>query len=218
MTTTTTTTTTIQDLKKFLENMAVDEFTQEKWRNIITAQYSLEIRYYHTLDHITDLLNLAKEYSQVINDMMLIQSAIWFHDIVYCPEKSDNEEKSVEVFLLFAEDIGLDKEFTQKVKTFIMATKGHDAMVDGLSEQDKNDLYLFLDFDLHILAAPRLKYIAYANNIEKEYAHMGSEYFKNRNLFLQFMIGKERIFHSVQFRKFEDVARENMSWESGILK
>src|SRR4051812_494474 len=57
-------------------------------------------RHYHNLQHIIDMLDqmpwiLVRKDKD--SDMLLLQLATWYHDVVYDPRSSENESRSAEV-------------------------------------------------------------------------------------------------------------------------
>ena len=66
----------------------------EEWWDIIRDKYSERVRHYHTLTHIYHALTVLNTTSilNAVTDPHLIQFAIWFHDLVYEPTSSLNEQ------------------------------------------------------------------------------------------------------------------------------
>ncbi len=56
--------------------------------------YSAQGRHYHTLDHIAALFALLDRHGAGVADRNAIELAIFFHDAVYAPTRSDNEAQS----------------------------------------------------------------------------------------------------------------------------
>jgi len=112
----------------------------------IEKLYGEKHRYYHTLEHITFLINkINKIYEWDENEKerdILILAAL-FHDIIYDTQKSDNEEQSVSFF-----KSKIHNKMTpelQKVCDIILATKNHKITGDKLTD-------IFCDLDMWILS------------------------------------------------------------------
>ena len=81
-------------LEKYIKPSKIDELFNH-WEN--------PIRKYHNLNHLNDILkylNKFKEKEQYIFEFYRESwiLAAFFHDVIYIPGKSDNEEKSIEFF------------------------------------------------------------------------------------------------------------------------
>ncbi|MCB1179664.1 MAG: hypothetical protein KDK36_18950, partial [Leptospiraceae bacterium] len=63
----------------------------------IRSHYSQPFRFYHTIDHIKEMLSGLQKIKDKINDFNLIYLAIWFHDVHYDPKASNNEEESADL-------------------------------------------------------------------------------------------------------------------------
>lgn len=82
------------------------------------------------------------------------------------------------------------------------------------------DIALFLDFDLSILAAPRSKYEDYMQSIRLEYDHYAdSDYCAGRTAVLHGFLKREKLFFSTVAEKegWDHRARENLEYEISVL-
>jgi predicted metal-dependent HD superfamily phosphohydrolase len=178
--------------------------------------YAEQQRHYHNLKHINNLLQLFSQYEDKIADKEAIFWTIWFHDCVYFPQKSDNEEQSAIVAKIelqkIANEISIDTKFIDKVIAFILATKTH------TNPTKDSDLQWFLDFDLSVLGADAVIYDEYAQNIRKEYAHIPTwKYSIGRRKILAYFLEKDKIFQFLP-ESYEKQARENLQREQKKLK
>jgi predicted metal-dependent HD superfamily phosphohydrolase len=148
-------------------------------------------------------------------DHHAVYLSIYFHDIIYNPKSSTNEEDSANIFdQLFSSY--LDRSLIDKVKLYILETKKHDVI-------DSNDKYLqfFIDFDMSVLGRSRAKYVEYATQIRQEYQHVEYEaYCKGRSKILRdFLQQTSSIYATTELRDlYEEVARANVSWECEVLE
>jgi predicted metal-dependent HD superfamily phosphohydrolase len=189
------------------------EQINKAWLEIETA-YSKKNRYYHNLEHISNMINSSIIFKSKIDDLTTMQLAIFYHDIVYSIKNKDNEEKSS----LFAEkslkQLKFSKELIEKCKHYIIATKKHTNTLNN------NDLNYFLDFDLEILSAPWNKYLEYSKEIRKEYYIYPDILYKpGRKKVLQHFLRQDNIYKTKEFRnKFENLARQNLIQELELLQ
>ena len=196
-----------------------DGFSSSVW-NTIETLYNEDHRYYHTLIHIQRMLDLSTQYEESIQDKLVVNLAIVFHDIIYNPKSGTNEEDSITLF----EDLlssRLPATTVAAVRTFILATKSHslpyssDHIIDG----EMNDLKLFLDLDMEVLSREPEQYAEYAANIRKEYIHVDPDvYCEKRAIFLSQIISSgKRIYCSDHFASREEIAIRNLEWECRLL-
>jgi predicted metal-dependent HD superfamily phosphohydrolase len=95
---------------------------EEKIWSVIAARYSESARHYHTMNHIADLFEKKSSMNLKINDSIVFNLAIIFHDIVYDPASSTNEEDSVKLFQELCTE-HIPKEIADKTSEYIIATK-----------------------------------------------------------------------------------------------
>lgn len=136
----------------------------EKWWNLILHNYSEPQRYYHTLEHISELLKPIKDFQLNLAEYQILVLSIFFHDLVYNPQSNQNEEDSLKLFLDFSQEVNLHEEISQRVQEFIIATKTH------INSNNDPLLDLFLDLDLSILGADPLRFERYEKEIKKEFS------------------------------------------------
>src|SRR4051812_20768490 len=61
---------------------------------IIRTAYSVPGRHYHTLTHIVACLDELDVVRPLCRDADAVETALWYHDLVYDPSRADNEERS----------------------------------------------------------------------------------------------------------------------------
>lgn len=176
--------------------------------NQIIKFYQESHRQYHTLSHINSLLHQSKCHELLIRNKFIVNLAIIFHDIIYDPRKSDNEEASNIQFNSMMSSL-LPEDIVTSVNKYILATKYHQ-----VQESNDSDLQLFIDMDMSILGSPWEEYIAYARNIRQEYSHvMLEEYCIKRSSFLK-QISEKRLFVTNDYYNlYEQQAQYNMKQE-----
>ncbi len=179
----------------------------------IVKRYGSRERHYHTLDHVAEVLGHMARHGGSGRDHDAALFAAWFHDVVYDPRATDNEERSAEMARRALYKLDASDELGEEVVRLILATKGH--APDGLSHEG----LIFLDADLAILGAAPERYAEYAAAIRAEYDWVPEETYRaGRRDFLREMLTRERIFHTEAFRALhESAARANIAGEISRL-
>ncbi len=179
----------------------------ELWTEI-EGCYSVETRYYHNLDHIAYMVSKAMEYKKQLADQDTLMFSIFYHDIVYDPQRGDNEERSAEIARQRLTSLEVPQEKIARCTQQILATYDH------LNYNDNDTEYL-LDFDLAYLGESRQNYRDYCSKIRKEYyVYRDAIYQTKRAKALQNFLDRDYIFHTDEFRhQYEKQARENLSLE-----
>lgn len=192
--------------------------TTSIWWDIVVQRYSEPQRAYHTMEHISELvehLRLANEHG-CIKDPVAIGFALFFHDIVYDPKAKDNEEQSVAAFSQFCDAAHtFQKSQIDKICDVIIATKDH---VRTPVTADSDVLH-FLDMDLGILAAPHSRFVEYGRQIRAEYSHLDDcTFVAGRTAVLKHFLGVTPLFKTTFFQhRWETLARKNLEWEINEL-
>jgi cytidyltransferase-like protein len=139
------------------------------------AKWSESHRYFHNLDHLYSIVMAVHDkYKNDEHTYVVYMLAAMFHDIVYEPNRTDNEVKSVEVFNHYVNPLDLSKKTIDEVCSLILATA------------DMNDDNDFNQMDRKILTETSIsKLIDYEHKIAKEYQYLDyPTYKKNRIEFL----------------------------------
>lgn len=180
--------------------------------NIIEKSYT-ENRYYHTLSHVKEVLDSLELFNNNITseEKLLLRYAIWFHDIIYDPTNINNEKKSAELFIQFANSFGLSLNFGKDVYQLILSTEHKFKYLTRLEK-------IICDCDLKGFIENN--YIERSNWVRKEFYHVNDEQWKDgRVRFLKYMLNKKHIYHTQKFRNlFEEKARINLKSELKYFK
>ncbi len=147
----------------------------EMW-DMVKIRYTESHRYYHTLQHIADLLSMSSEAIN-IKKPDIVDWAIIYHDIIYDAKSKTNEEDSAEAFKeVMTQERAVNgegntakyhipEEILELVYQYIIETKAH-----KVADSDDYDLKLFIDWDMSILGAPTIEdYKNYILAVRKEY-------------------------------------------------
>ena len=144
-------------------------------------------RFYHTLDHIKDVLETVESLGSHARNLNAVKLAAWLHDVIYDSRASDNEERSGDYAERLCEELSVLEGCL--VAALIRKTRTHDAGQDA-------DAQVLLDADLAILGASEAVYRDYCDKIRKEYAWVPeSDYRQGRRQVLQNYLNRPRIFH-----------------------
>lgn len=174
-----------------------------EWHQRLIIAYAEPQRAYHTLQHLEEcllVLDDAKE-TGLIAKPDLIEMALWFHDAVYDPQGSENEELSARMAL---EALG-DHPAAQEVARLILLTKSHQP---GAGPDDA----WIIDIDLAIFAQPMERVLEYERQIRAEYAWVPEVvYVEKREEILSGFLQCPQIYLTAWVReRLEAEARENL--------
>ena len=186
------------------------------WQGIAT-HYNEKQRAYHTLRHLQQLFGQFEQIKHKLNEPHIIALALFYHDVVYDPLRTDNEQKSAEYA---AETLRpyLSAEQCEYLYALIMMTANH--QLTGLSDPDKiNDAAYLLDMDLSILAAPWPQYERYAQAVRQEYSHVSlAEYRTGRMAVLNRLLAHPKLYLTCYYyERLETPARANIQRELTLL-
>ena len=205
--------------------------TSDKWfEKIISLQRDDSARHYHTTWHLLEMFgyldilcshstddktsNTYKDDSKAILTM-----ATFFHDVIYNPKSTTNEEDSAELYMQFQNELDMQAENSYQesisesshdfIYRCILQTKSHsippkplptpNMTTSQIQIQNKhhNLLQLFMDMDLSVLAKTKTAYDAYAHLIRQEYHFVDRDvYCSKRADILQEFLKCSHIFYS----------------------
>ena len=171
----------------------------------LAACYTEPHRHYHTMEHITAVLQHLTELHVATPTAKL---AAFFHDAVYDPTRGDNEAQSAELAREVL--VAVDRPEADDVAAIVLATATHE-LPDGAPRETA----AFLDADLAILAAPPEVYDAYTENVRKEYGHVSDANFRTgRAGILEGFLTRDQLFFTTAGQaKFDALARTNLRRE-----
>jgi len=180
------------------------------WEEIET-RYAEKSRHYHTMAHIENLILELIPVKASFSQWHVVVFAVAYHDIIYKPSRTNNEEKSAEFAAERLKSIDVPSELIARCRDFIIATKRHDPV--------DNEIDLFTDADLSILGSDSNMYQSYAKQVRKEYSVYPDLLYKaGRKKMLLHFLGMPHIYKSPLFRdKYEATARWNLKNELDSL-
>jgi predicted metal-dependent HD superfamily phosphohydrolase len=196
-----------QSWHSLLGTWGVDASQADRRLQEIVQAYSSPDRFYHTLDHITDVLSTVERLATHAKNLNAVRLAAWLHDVIYDTKASDNEERSAEYAARLSEELTIPEG--PLVASFIRVTKTHDAGEDP-------DAKVLIDADLAILGAREPVYRDYAEKIRQEYSWVPEEQYRNgRRRVLESFLRRPRIYHLLS--ELEEPARRNLTAEIASL-
>jgi predicted metal-dependent HD superfamily phosphohydrolase len=176
----------------------------------LIARWSQPHRRYHTLEHLTRMLDVVDAYGDHADDVDAVRLACWFHDAIYDPTRGDNEDRSASLAAAVLESLGVD---AAEVVRLVRLTATHD-----VTPGDR-DGELLADADLAILGADPAVYAAYAEQVRAEYAFVPEPDFRTgRAAILRRFLQRSILYHVPDLRRrWEDQARANIRAEIDAL-
>ncbi|MER6530371.1 hypothetical protein [Streptomyces sp. NPDC001508] len=179
----------------------------------LLARWQEPQRRYHTLAHLTAVLDHVDTLAEYAADPDVVRLAAWFHDAVYFPDRSENEERSARLAERALPEAGVPADRTAEVARLVRLTVTHDPAADDRDGQ------VLCDADLAILAAPPSAYAAYTAAVRAEYHFVPNDAFRNgRAAILRQLLELPRLFRTPYGqREWEPTARYNLSAELELL-
>ena len=170
-------------------------------------------RRYHTPAHLTAVLDHIDVLEEYAADPDVVRLAAWFHDAVYLPERSENEERSARLAERALPEAGVPDAKTAEVARLVRLTVTHDP------GDDDPDGRVLCDADLAVLAAPPSAYAAYTAEIRAEYHFVPGDAFRaGRSAVLRQLLALPRLFRTPYGREhWEATARHNLGAELEML-
>ncbi|MET9929552.1 MULTISPECIES: hypothetical protein [unclassified Streptomyces] len=185
-------------------------------RNLL-ARWAEPQRRYHTVDHLRAVLDRIDELADQGGEggeLELVRLAAWFHDAVYRPDRSENEERSAVLAEKALAEAGLTPHEVTEVARLVRLTVTHDP-ADG----DLNGETL-CDADLAVLAGDPAAYARYAAAVREEYGFVPDDAFREgRAAVLRHLLDLPRLFRTPYGAAvWEERARENVERELKELR
>ena len=199
----------------------------------LIARYEEPHRRYHTVRHLTEVLDVVDELADEADDLDAVRLAAWFHDAVYesgashatddtsnasnesdeLSESLSNEEASARLAELVLPGLGVPAPRVAEVARLVRLTERHSA-----DEGDRNAAVLF-DADLAILAADSARYDEYAKSVREEYREIRDDLFRpGRAQILEALLSNPSLYRTAAAHaRFESPARANVAAEIARL-
>ncbi|MFI6610761.1 hypothetical protein [Streptomyces sp. NPDC050507] len=170
-------------------------------------------RRYHTTAHLAAVLGHLDTLAGHAADADAVRLAAWFHDAVYRPDRSENEERSAVLAERALSEAGVPDATTAEVARLVRLTVTHDPAAGDTNGE------ALCDADLAILAAPPKEYAEYAARVREEYGFVPDEAFREgRAAVLRQLLELPRLFRTPHgAAEWEARARHNLATELELL-
>ena len=181
----------------------------------LLARWREPHRHYHTVSHLTAVLDVVDRHAELADRADLVRLAAWCHDAIYDPRATGdaNERASATLAADLLDGLGVPASAVAEVRRLVLLTAGH-AVAPGDS-----DGALLCDADLAVLAAPPAAYDSYAAAIRREYAHVPEPAFRaGRAAVLSGLLALPTLFRLPPLTdRWEQQARDNLRRELAVL-
>ena len=196
---------------RFSSQLSMDQELSQTLLNMLITAYTEPQRAYHNIQHIVECLAHFQNIQSNLNDPIAVETAIWFHDVIYEPKASDNELQSAELMKQLCNTF-LSEQQIEKVYQWIIATQKHQSSYD-------HDLNSLLDIDLAILGSNAERFAQYQQQIQFEYAWVESGVYQvKRKQLLQQFEQMNPIFQTSYFnQRLEKQAKRNLADSMSVL-
>lgn len=171
----------------------------------LAAAYAEPARTYHNTEHIRDCLaqlDMSRELARRPDE---VEAAIWFHDAVYVPGASDNEDRSARLAQTALLACAVSLEVSRSVAELVLATR-------HLTLPREPDGQLLCDIDLSILGREPEAFDEFERRIRQEYAWVPEAVYRSsRSEVLAGFLRRRSIYQTEYFRaRYEQPARANL--------
>ncbi|MGW7429035.1 HD domain-containing protein [Streptomyces sp. NPDC054861] len=178
----------------------------------LLARWAEPQRAYHTVDHLRAVLDRIDELADLGGEggeLELVRLAAWFHDAVYRPDRSENEERSAALAEKALTEAGFTAHEVAEVARLVRLTITHDPADGDINGE------LLCDADLAILASAPDTYTGYARAVRTEYAFVPDPAFREgRAAVLRHLLSLPRLFRTPYgAAAWESKARANLEAE-----
>jgi predicted metal-dependent HD superfamily phosphohydrolase len=171
----------------------------------LSAAYAEPTRAYHTADHISDCLaqfDASRDFARRADE---VETGLWFHDAVYVPGGSDNEDRSARLAHTALLACGVPLEVARRVAELVLATR-------HLTLPREPDAQLLCDIDLSILGREPDVFDEFERRIRREYHEVPEPIYRSgRAEVLAGFLRRRSIYQTEYFRdRYEQPARANL--------
>jgi predicted metal-dependent HD superfamily phosphohydrolase len=180
----------------------------------VVGRYREPHRHYHGLQHLVRVVRHVHELAehQPVDDLDAVVAAAFYHDAVYDPSSSDNENASARLAERHLTELGWPSTRVERVASMVRATAHHDASDDHAA--------VLLDADLAVLGEEPAVYQAYANGVRAEYHHVDdAAWRRGRTAVLAHFLQRPTLYATPVGRaRWEARARANLTAELASLR
>lgn len=152
-------------------------------------------------------LDEFKEARHLAENPDAVELAIWYHDAIYDPRATDNENQSAALVVEMIKAASLPDSLQKTVANLIVSTS------HAFCELVSSDAKLLVDIDLTILGQPEEVFDEYERQIRTEYGWVPEGLFTaGRRAILKSFLDRPSVFQTDFFQaKYEAQARRNIT-------
>jgi len=178
----------------------------------LAAAYAEPTRTYHNAEHIRVCLAEFDKSRDLARHPDEVEAALWFHDAVYVPAESDNEEQSARLAESTLRSNEVPADTAQRIAELVRATR-------HVTIPQVPDAQLVCDIDLSILGRAPDQFDRFERQIRREYAAVPEQAYRlARAEVLTGLLHRASIYQLPYFRdRYEARARENLTRVLGEL-
>jgi len=168
--------------------------------------YAERHRAYHTQQHLEECLAKLDAVKTLCSHPHEVALALWYHDAIYKPRRSDNEVRSADWLVRLAKEVDVAAVAAKRMHALVLATR-HDAVPVAIDAQ------ILVDIDLSILGASADRFDEYERQVRHEYRWVPLLLYRSqRARILESFMKRPRIYSTEHFfNQFEARARENVN-------
>jgi predicted metal-dependent HD superfamily phosphohydrolase len=173
----------------------------------LAQHYGESTRHYHTLRHIRRCLRDLDRARSAVPHPDAVELALWCHDVIYMPGARDNEQRSADWFMRWADGAIASGE---QICGMILAT-AHTGVAT-----DPDDRFT-ADIDLAVLGGTRLRFRKDGARLRAERPDLDDRTYDTlERAMLGALLARPRIYHTDLFHaRCEARARSNLMWRLG---
>ena len=165
----------------------------------LVAAYAEPARAYHTAEHIQDCLTQLDLYRNGSKGFDEVEAAIWFHDAVYVPGESDNEDRSARLTQTALVACAAPLETARRIAELVLSTR-------HLTVPRDPDAQLLCDIDLSIFGREPEIFDEFERRIRREYQWVPDAAYRiARSEVLAGFLGRHPIYQTNYFRELYEV-------------
>jgi len=171
----------------------------------LAAAYNEPARAYHNIKHLQHCLTELEGNMALARRPLEVEAALWFHDAVYAPARSDNEDRSARLAETALRGGGVESDIADRIRALVLATRHSEPALD-------DDTRLVCDVDLSILGAQPAAFELFERAIRQEYQWVPEAlYRQGRVEVLRRFLRRPSIYQTAPFQaRYENQARQNL--------
>jgi predicted metal-dependent HD superfamily phosphohydrolase len=175
--------------------------------------YSESHRHYHTATHIEECFTFFDSVAVLADHPDEVEFAIWLHDAIYRPLRSDNEERSADLAAQWLRSCEVHSAAVDRIVRLILATR-------HAAPPGTGDEALLQDIDLAVLGSSPERYHEYEDQIRQEYRGVPALTFRDRRAeILESFLERDTIYRTDWFvERLEADARRNVTTSVARLR